>query len=310
MPNWSATAWKSADRRSASVSSEQTNAVRRNSWPRTASSNCWCSTMSQPCSKRNELPACTMPGRSWQLSVRVSGWDTGASSALDDVERQPATGGFLVLVLHVRTGLAHGLDRLVQRDVVPAVAADGHAGRGDGLDRADGVALDAGDLHQPADRVAGEPEVVLDADLRGVLPLLGAAPDHLGEAGGGHGAGRADLALAADLRAGDGGVLLEQQPDRGGGEQESHHAVLGVGPDEVAVVVQDGRDDAGGAVGRRGDHPPAGRVLLVDGQGVERDPLHRAERVGLVRVLLELGAQRRGAPADLEPPGQDAGGPG
>src|ERR671916_303990 len=213
MPNSSATARKSADRRSVSVSCEQTNEVRRNNCPRTASSNCWCSTMSQPCSNRNAVTACTMPGRSWQLSVRVNVWDTGASSALDDVEGQPATGGLLVLVLHVRTGLAHRLDRLVQRDVVPAVAADGHAGRGDGLDRADGVALDAGDLHQPADRVAGEPEVVLDADLRGVLHLLGAAPDDLGEAGGGHGAGRADLALAADLGAGMGVLLLEKPPD-------------------------------------------------------------------------------------------------
>src|ERR671917_1071664 len=184
MPNWSATARNCADRRWAPVSSEQTNAVRRNSWPRTASSNCWCSTMSQPCSKRNELTACTMPGRSWQLSVRVYGWDTGASSALDDVERQPATGGLLVLVLHVRTGLAHGLDRLVQRDVVPAVAADGHASRGDGLDRADGVALDARDLHQPPDRVAGEAEVVLDADLGGVLHLFRRPTEDLGEARG------------------------------------------------------------------------------------------------------------------------------
>src|SRR5919106_2703560 len=191
MPNPSATARKAAARRSASVSSAHTKAVRRNSCPRSGSSNCWCSTMSQPCWNRKELTAWTMPGRSWQLSVRVKGWDTGASSALDDVERQPATGGLLVLVLHVRAGLAHGLDRLVQRDVVPAVAADGHASRGDGLDRADGVALDARDLHQPADRVAGEPEVVLDPDLRGVLHLLGAAPDDLGEAGGGHGAGRA-----------------------------------------------------------------------------------------------------------------------
>src|SRR5687768_2551082 len=207
MPNSSAAAAKALERRSASVSSAQTKAVRRNSWPRTASSNCWCSTMSQPWPNRNELTACTMPGRSWQLSVRVNGWDTGASSALDDVERQPATGGLLVLVLHVRTGLAHGLDRLVQRDVVPAVAADGHAGRGDGLDRADGVALDAGDLHQPADRVAGEPEVVLDADLGGVLHLLRRPADHLGQAGGGHGAGRADLALAAHLRTGDRRVL-------------------------------------------------------------------------------------------------------
>src|ERR671916_842002 len=186
MPKSSATAWKSADRRSASVSSEQTKAVRRNSCPRTASSNCWCSTMSHPCSNRNELTACTMPGRSWQLSVRVKGWDTGASSALDDVERQPAAGGLLVLVLHVRAGLAHRLDRLVQRDVVPAVAAHSHASRGDGLDRADGVALDARDLHQPADRVAGEAEVVLDADLGGVLHLLRRPAEHLGEAGRRH----------------------------------------------------------------------------------------------------------------------------
>src|SRR3954471_8234277 len=196
MPNSSATASKSADRRSLPVSCEQTNAVRRNNCPRTASSNCWCSTMSHPCSNRNELTACTMPGRSWQLSVRVNGWDTGASSALDDVERQPATGGLLVLVLHVCAGLTHRLDGLVQRDVVPAVPAHGHAGRGDGLDRADGVALDARDLHQPPDRVAREAEVVLDADLGGVLDLLRCPAEDLGEPGGRHGAGRAHLALA------------------------------------------------------------------------------------------------------------------
>src|SRR4051794_40918147 len=193
MPNSSATAWKSAQRRSQSVSSAQTKAVRRNSWPRTASSNCWCSTMSQPCSNRNELTARTMPGRSWQLSVSVNGWDTGASSALDDVEGQPATGGLLVLVLHVGAGLAHGLDRLVQRNVVPAVAAHGHPGGGDRLDPPHGVALDARDLHQPADGVAGEAEVVLDADLRGVLHLLRRPAQHLGQPTGGHRAGRPDL---------------------------------------------------------------------------------------------------------------------
>src|SRR3712207_2335567 len=156
MPNCSATGPNAAESRSGSASSALTKAVRRNSWPRTASSNCWCSTMSQPCWNRNELTACTMPGRSAQLSVRVYGWDTGASSALDDVEREPAPGGLLVLVLHVRAGLAHGLDRLVQRYVVPAVAPDGHAGRSDGLHRADGVAFDARDLHEPPDRIAGE----------------------------------------------------------------------------------------------------------------------------------------------------------
>ena len=43
---------------------------------------------------------------------------------------------------------------------------------------------------------------------------------------------------------------------------------------EVEVVVQDGRDDAGGAVGRGGDDPAAGGVLLVDGHRVEGDPVH------------------------------------
>src|ERR1700690_951696 len=97
---------------------------------------------------------------------------TQSGLALDDVDREAAAGGLLVLVLHVRAGLAHGLDGLVQRDVVLPVAADGHPGGGDGLDRTDGVAFDARDLHQPADRVAGEPEVVLDADLGRVLDLL------------------------------------------------------------------------------------------------------------------------------------------
>lgn len=57
-----------------------------------------------------------------------------------------------------------------------AVAAEGDAGGADGLDGADGVAFDAGDLDEAADRVAGEPEVVLDADLGGVLDLLGVPP--------------------------------------------------------------------------------------------------------------------------------------
>ena len=34
---------------------------------------------------------------------------------------------------------------------------------------------------------------------------------------------------------------LNSMPDRGGGEQEPHHTVVGVGADEVPVVVQDRR---------------------------------------------------------------------
>ncbi len=76
------------------------------------------------------------------------------------------------------------------------------------------------------------------------------------------------------------------------------------------VVVQDGRHDAGGAVGRRGDHAAARGVLLVHRQRVEGHPLHRPQRVGVVAVGLQLGAQRGGAPADLEAAGKHAGGAG
>src|SRR5579885_2106370 len=77
------------------------------------------------------------------------GSDTG--SALDHVDGEAAAAGFLVLVLHVAAGVAHGLDHLVETDAMLAVAAHGHALGVDRLDRAHRVALDTGDLHQAAD---------------------------------------------------------------------------------------------------------------------------------------------------------------
>src|SRR3546814_18919553 len=67
-------------------------------------------------------------------------------SALDDVHRQAAARGFLVLVLHVAAGVAHGLDDLVQAALVLAVAAQGPARCVDRLHRAHRVAFDARDL--------------------------------------------------------------------------------------------------------------------------------------------------------------------
>ena len=139
----------------------------------------------------------------------------------------------------------------------------------DRLHRAERVALDAGHLHQPADRVAGHAEMVLERDLGGVLDLRVGGAERGGEPRRGHGGSRADLALAADLGAGDRGVVLDDAADRRGDEQERAHAVA-VGADAmVEVVADDGGDDAGRAVGRRGDDPPAGGVLLVDGHGVD-----------------------------------------
>src|SRR6185312_14659290 len=134
---------------------------------------------------------------------RVGGRRGRAASALDDVDRQTAAAGFLVLVLHVAAGVAHGLDDLVEADAVLAVALQRHATGVDGFHRAHRVAFDAGDLHQAADRVAGEAEVVFHADLGRVLDLHQVAAERGGEAAGSHRAGHPDFALAADFGAGD-----------------------------------------------------------------------------------------------------------
>ena len=158
--------------------------------------------------------------RRWSRSARPSaGCAAGGArraeraagpSALDDVDREPALARLLVLRRHVDAGLAHRLDDRVERHVVRAVAAQGETGGGDGGGCRDRVALDARDLHEPADRVAREPEVVLHRDLGRVLDLPGGAAHHGGEAAGGHRAGRPDLGLAAALGARDRGVGLEQ----------------------------------------------------------------------------------------------------
>src|SRR6202044_2180932 len=57
------------------------------------------------------------------------------SSALDDVDGPPVAGGLLEIDLHVRAGLAHGLDDFVQADDVLARAPQRDAGGVDRLDR-------------------------------------------------------------------------------------------------------------------------------------------------------------------------------
>src|SRR5690348_5086127 len=122
--------------------------------------------------------------------------DAKKASTLDHVHGKASARGFLVLVLHVAAGVAHRPDHLVERDAVLAVAARRHALRVDRLDRAHRVALDAWNLHEAADRIAGEAEVVLHADLGRVFDLIDRAAERGREPARGHRARNADLALA------------------------------------------------------------------------------------------------------------------
>ena len=85
----------------------------------------------------------------------------------------------LVLIIHVGGGLGHGFDHLIKADLVVRILAHQRQARGvDRLDRADGVALDARNLHEPAHGIAGQPQIMLHGDLGGVLDLgvAGAEP--------------------------------------------------------------------------------------------------------------------------------------
>ena len=96
--------------------------------------------------------------------------------------------------------------------------------RRDRLDRAHRVALDARDLHQPAHRVAREPEVVLHRDLGGHQRLARAPAVGLGQRRRGHRRRHADLGLASAERSRDRGALLEQAADLRRDGQEAHDA--------------------------------------------------------------------------------------
>src|SRR3546814_2518099 len=70
-----------------------------------------------------------------------------------------------------------------------------------------------------------------------------------------HRAGRADLALTADLGPGNGRVELDEHADRAGGQQDIVHARAIRTRPEIPIVAQHGGDDARGAVGGCSDDP-------------------------------------------------------
>ena len=157
-----------------------------------------------------------------------------------------------------------------------AIAAQGHAGGVDCLDGAHGVALDAGNLHQPTHGVAGHAQVVLHADFCGVFHLLGRAAHHSGEGTRGHGAGHAHLALAAHLGTRKRCVDLVNDADGARSEQKGGNARIVRTGQEPHVVVQHCGDDPGGTVGGCCDHAAARRVFLVHRHGVQVHPVqHR-----------------------------------
>ena len=72
----------------------------------------------------------------------------------------------------------------------------------DRLNTGDRITFNTGYLHQASHRVAGQAKVVLYADLSGILGLDWGATKYLAQRSGRHGAGGANLSLAANFGAG------------------------------------------------------------------------------------------------------------
>ena len=66
-------------------------------------------------------------------------------------------------------------------------------------------------------------------------------------------------------------------------------------------------DDPGRAVGGCGDHPASKSILLVDGNGIEVDPIHHTQRVLQIGLWLgrELFVEVGGAATHLHATGQN-----
>ena len=93
-----------------------------------------------------------------------------------------------------------------------------------------GVALDAGDLHQTANGVTGQAQVMLHGHFCGVFHLIQVQAVQLRQSRRRHGAGGADLCLAAAFGAGDRGVPLGKRADDAGGGQAPADFLVGEVP--------------------------------------------------------------------------------
>mgnify|MGYP000272778674 CR=1 FL=1 len=122
-------------------------------------------------------------------------------SALNDADRKASRTGFLIFIAHITARFEHRLNRLIERNIVTAVARHGKPGRGNRLRSRHRVAFNTRNLDLTRHRVACEPQMMLNTDFRRVLDLVGIAAHHRSEAACRHGAGDTHFTLTPDLSA-------------------------------------------------------------------------------------------------------------
>ena len=154
--------------------------------------------------------------------------------------------------------------------------------------RRDGIALDTRNLNQPADRIAGQTQVVFQTHLRRVFDLRRRPAEELARRGGRHGARHADLALAPHLGPRNRGVRLRHVAEKPCRSQRPQQ------PDAQKVprggqVIEHRRNHTARSARRSRDDDAARGILLGGRQCVGVDLRTRGQRPGVALRLHEIG---------------------
>src|SRR5262249_23113092 len=103
--------------------------------------------------------------------------------------------GLFVARLHILAGAVHRLDYLIERDFMLAGLAHRHSRGINSFHRSHSVALNAGDLHESTDGIAGHAKVMFHADLSGVFDLRITTAERSNQSACCHRAGNPNLSL-------------------------------------------------------------------------------------------------------------------
>ena len=112
-----------------------------------------------------------------------------------------AFGGFTVALADVLSGFLHGSDDHVKADISGAAEEVGKVECVHCTFCGNGIALDAGNLHQAADGIARQPELMLHGNFCRVFRLPDGHSHQRTQGGGSHGAGGTDFCLTATFRS-------------------------------------------------------------------------------------------------------------
>src|SRR5699024_12676987 len=107
------------------------------------------------------------------------------------------------------------------------------------------------------------------------------------QSGSSHGRSRDDLALAANFRARNRRILLNDHANSTSSEQETACSLAREIGQKITRVMQYRRNNAARTVSGSGDHAATSGILLIDSKGIKVDPFHRRKPGCRIIAMIE-----------------------